>query len=272
MENRLIINTLSGPIDETADDISRHVWYPVVAMIMGGHEFPETEWSYDQLSQIHDPLMERQLAATSTSVPLNFVFYIDGGKPIPTNMEGKFWESFCDNQVGRQRSTEQGSLSAAAHDRQHRLADHTSTFLNVLKMTLPKSQTKKPCWRVQSCRKPVKYHEPMSINLSTERNTLIVLKTPDYPVAPNYDAHGPFCCRNPDSKEDENVSKRSKFSFTSTGEQRLVYDAVTSELLRGISPTEFVESMVSNSPLWAYPVVAIRAYGIEFGSRNLPFL
>ncbi|ETK77599.1 hypothetical protein F441_16454 [Phytophthora nicotianae CJ01A1] len=71
---------------------------------------------------------------------------------------------------------------------------------------------------------------------------------------------------------DNSAAKRSKFSFHPSAEQRRVHDAVTADAHRGKSPSEFVESLVSNCDLWAYPGVATRAYDLEFGSRGLSFL
>ncbi|KAG1696551.1 hypothetical protein DVH05_018244 [Phytophthora capsici] len=71
---------------------------------------------------------------------------------------------------------------------------------------------------------------------------------------------------------DGSVTKRNKFSFHPSAEQRRVHEAITAEAHRGKSPSEFVESLVSSSDLWAYPGVATRAYDLEFGSRGLSFL
>lgn len=71
---------------------------------------------------------------------------------------------------------------------------------------------------------------------------------------------------------DNTTAKRGKFSFNPSLEQQRVHRAVTSEAYRGKSPTEFVESVVSSSEMWAYPGVATRVYDLEFGSRGLSFL
>ncbi|KAE9243339.1 hypothetical protein PF002_g8317 [Phytophthora fragariae] len=78
--------------------------------------------------------------------------------------------------------------------------------------------------------------------------------------------------RTATNDEDGPPAKWGKFSFTPSVEQRRVHDAITSDAHRGKPPSEFVESLVSSSELWAYPGVATRTYDIEFGSRGLSFL
>ncbi|GMF44462.1 unnamed protein product [Phytophthora fragariaefolia] len=78
--------------------------------------------------------------------------------------------------------------------------------------------------------------------------------------------------RTASTEDDSQPGKRGKFSFAPLAEQRRVHDAITSDTQRGKSASEFVESLVSSSELWAYPGVATRAYDIEFGSRGLSFL
>ncbi|GMF51672.1 unnamed protein product [Phytophthora fragariaefolia] len=64
----LIIYTLSGPIEASRTDICDTV-YPVVALVIGCQVFPEETWSYEQLDQIHDTLMDRLLKPSTTNAP-----------------------------------------------------------------------------------------------------------------------------------------------------------------------------------------------------------
>ncbi|ETM37473.1 hypothetical protein L914_15976, partial [Phytophthora nicotianae] len=67
-DSRLTISTLSGPIEESPDVICDTV-YPVVALVMGCHQFEESSWDYEQLTRIHDTLMERLLSPPTSEVP-----------------------------------------------------------------------------------------------------------------------------------------------------------------------------------------------------------
>ncbi|ETI37377.1 hypothetical protein L915_16155 [Phytophthora nicotianae] len=66
-DSRLTISTLSGPIEESPDVICDTV-YPVV---MGCLQFEESSWDYEQLTRIHDTLMERLLSPPTSEVPQN---------------------------------------------------------------------------------------------------------------------------------------------------------------------------------------------------------
>ncbi|ETO66129.1 hypothetical protein F444_16625, partial [Phytophthora nicotianae P1976] len=67
-DSRLTISTLSGPIEENPDVICDTV-YPVVALVMGCHQFEESSWDYEELTRIHDILMERLLSPPTSEVP-----------------------------------------------------------------------------------------------------------------------------------------------------------------------------------------------------------
>ncbi|ETI37382.1 hypothetical protein F443_16622 [Phytophthora nicotianae P1569] len=69
-DSRLTISTLSGPIEESPVVICDTV-YPVVALVMGCHQFEESSWDYEQLTRIHDTLMERLLSPPTSEVPQN---------------------------------------------------------------------------------------------------------------------------------------------------------------------------------------------------------
>ncbi|KAG1696552.1 hypothetical protein DVH05_018245 [Phytophthora capsici] len=69
-DNRLTISTLSGPIEDVPDAICDTV-YPVVALVMGCHQLEEESWSYEQLTGIHDALMERLLSPSTSEPPHN---------------------------------------------------------------------------------------------------------------------------------------------------------------------------------------------------------
>ncbi|KAI9991725.1 hypothetical protein PInf_017075 [Phytophthora infestans] len=69
-DNRLTICTLSGPIEGTRDAICDTVC-PVVALVMGCHQLEEETLNYEQLTGIHDALMERLMSPPTSEAPQN---------------------------------------------------------------------------------------------------------------------------------------------------------------------------------------------------------
>ncbi|EGZ30160.1 hypothetical protein PHYSODRAFT_323592 [Phytophthora sojae] len=124
-ESELIISTKSGPVETNKADICDSV-YPVVAMVMGCHEFPLDSWSYDQLDEMHGAIMDRLLnpacttarkrARVSLQHVINYVYYIDGGKNAPVDMESSFGSSFCDLNPTQPVGTSVGSSTRSRND------------------------------------------------------------------------------------------------------------------------------------------------------------
>ncbi|KAJ8552188.1 hypothetical protein ON010_g10358 [Phytophthora cinnamomi] len=170
-DSNLVINTKSGPVEATSGDICDSV-YPVVAMIMGCHEFPLRSWSYSQRDKIHNTIMERLLNPTSSALTIsvaqllhellpdvspaydcmyswiglstgrrsrvslqrviNYVYYIDGGKRVPANMQTSFGTSFCEMNPCQPAATDAGTSTASQiDDRPTTAAPNTSSFFDM---------------------------------------------------------------------------------------------------------------------------------------------
>ncbi|KAE9320653.1 hypothetical protein PR003_g17660 [Phytophthora rubi] len=154
-ESDLIISTKSGPVETSKADICDSV-YPVVAMVMGCHEFPLGSWSYDQLDEFQGAIMDRLLNPASTKATIsvaqlmhgllpevspaydrmytwinprtgkrarvslqhviNYVYYIDVGKSAPAEMESSFGSSSCDLSPTQPVATSVGSSTQSRSD------------------------------------------------------------------------------------------------------------------------------------------------------------
>ncbi|ETP27557.1 hypothetical protein F442_23165 [Phytophthora nicotianae P10297] len=151
-DSRLTISTLSGPIEESPDVICDTV-YPVV---MGCLQFEESSWDYEQLTRIHDTLMERLLSPPTSEVPQNAlplaeliqgllpdVFpgfdrmakWIDShtgteASQRPAHVKASFGTSFCDFVV-TSRTTEN---APSAQNTVQTNTSNASEFVNILRV------------------------------------------------------------------------------------------------------------------------------------------
>ncbi|KAE9285902.1 hypothetical protein PF008_g26796 [Phytophthora fragariae] len=136
-------------------------------MVMGCHEFPLGSWSYDQLDEIQGAIMDRLLNPASTKATIsvaqlmhgllpevspaydrmytwinprtgkrarvslqhviNYVYYIDGGKSAPAEMESSFGSSSCDLSPTQPVATSVGSSTQSRSDEGTTPADPDTT-------------------------------------------------------------------------------------------------------------------------------------------------
>ncbi|KAF4134672.1 hypothetical protein GN958_ATG16144 [Phytophthora infestans] len=309
-DNRLTICTLSGPIEGTRDAICDTVC-PVVALVMGCHQLEEETLNYEQLTGIHDALMERLMSPPTSEAPQNALTLaqlmqsllpdVSPGKPVPSHVKVSFGSSFCDS-VGDSKATENvpaPNLGAAQTN-----PSNSSGFFDILRVddneeeaheetllaqtvlsgesdsshpprVTPRNRLQHP--RQQSSRPHATTGDAFPAN-SHIATRLADASTAEEEIRALIRMHKPHLLPyhlstqpNPDSSLkrpaavdiDGSVTKRNKFSFHPSAEQRRVHETVTAEAHRGKSPSEFVESLVSSSDLWVYPGVATRAYDLN---------
>lgn len=349
-DGRLTLSTMSGPLETNSDAVCGTI-YPVVAMVMGYHQFPVGEWTYERLSTIHDAIMDRLLKpatpdmqqaqltlaelmheilpevspgfdrvcrwtdsqtgkSTFLSVQhvVDYVYYVDGQKPVPRQLQGVFSSSFSD--VLSPEVTRPSNTSATRIGERRSTATNASSFFDVLEvdddaeeadeeaslartiLAQPRSDTRGPRvdferrsqhsqHRVTSNEPPLRFTQPAPAQ-ETSLNRISAEPMAELEIRDLIRTHKPHLLpfhlatcgtKRPTMADVETpAAKRSKYSFQPFSEQRRVHELITGDVHTGKSPAEFVESLVSSSDLWAYPGVATRAYDFQFGSRGLSFL
>ncbi|KAJ8542464.1 hypothetical protein ON010_g12349 [Phytophthora cinnamomi] len=265
-DDRLILSTMNGPIETRANAVCNTV-YLVVAMVMGCHQFQVDSWMYDQLSSIHEAIMDRLLKPATSNAPqqqLTLVQLVQGILPdVPPPIRPCL----------QSRSPATQRKSVRPTDKESRLKSNSSTFFDVLEvddvveaadedallarsiLSAPRTNSRPPRAGVNNRLQHSQHHEqrealstchprPASAN---ETNTVQRSEEPtaEIEIRDLIRTHNPHllpchlvahAAKRPTTNEAEMASTtRGKYSFDPFAEQRRVHEMITLKLTQ-VSP------------------------------------
>jgi hypothetical protein len=331
---QLVVATRNGEKTVSSSQVQDEV-YPVVALVMGSVRWAAREWTRARLEAAHEQLLdlvmdgqngrpvtvgdlaaaipglaelcEQQtewtgpisgvLGTTSLTHVLKYVYFVEGGRPIPSNQRAQIGATFCEEPVvtqpitARPEDTDSFFDSWIDDDEDEVAAEGDTDAQVTVQGTQPARLPRLPAMpplsrRISRNGGQVEMRAPDtgtgsgSIGLLEAEVEVIELIRK---YKPHLLAHylskdsSPTSKRAPPIATDATIlhsAKRARTGFAPTIEQERIHHVISNEEQAGKSGDAFVEfvSSLSVAQFAMHPGVIMRLYDLQFGMRGLSIM